>query len=324
MIIECPYCSTRFRLDDARLKNRRAMLKCSRCQHIFPTPSAARVANPAEDVEDEDEPLPTPPLATTPPPPRRRPPAEVNLSLPFDADEESSETRERHAASDEPFSLGTPARSRRRSRRSDEFDVDEPPEELFDSEGAPPSREEETSNGLAVSVGTVIFFLIVVVSAYAALAVSLRNNPDWAQQLAQNMPFVGSGTRDRLLTRKVVLAKVEGSYEHIKEGKDIFVITGEATNHASVPLSSVQILAKIMDHNGNPMDERLIFCGSRIPVKLLRDLSLGELAVIGRLKPPKTFLLRPGETTDFMVVFTDLPSTIGEFTAQVAIAQRQA
>lgn len=304
------------------------MLKCSRCQHIFPTPSAPRAADPLDDV-DEEEALPQPPPATpaapAPTPARRKAAAEANLSLPFPSPEdEVSDAPPRRSRPEPPFSLGTPAPPTRRGRDTDESETDEEAEELSDTEDTRAAREPESSHGLSVSVATVIVFLTVVVSAYAALAVSLRNNPDWAQELAQSMPFVGSGTRDRLLTRKVVLAKVEGSYERIREGKEIFVITGEATNHASVPLSSVQILAKILDHDGTPLDERLIFCGSRIPVKLLRDLSPGELAVIGRLKPPKTFLLRPGETTDFMVVFTEIRSTIAEFTTQVVTAQRQA
>lgn len=39
MIIQCPYCATRFQLDDSRLAGPHPMLKCSRCRHIFPGPA---------------------------------------------------------------------------------------------------------------------------------------------------------------------------------------------------------------------------------------------------------------------------------------------
>lgn len=50
MIIQCPYCATRFQLDDSRLAGPHPMLKCSRCRHIFPGPAqpgASAAAKPS-------------------------------------------------------------------------------------------------------------------------------------------------------------------------------------------------------------------------------------------------------------------------------------
>jgi len=51
MIITCPACLTKFNLDDGRIPEGGAKVRCSRCQHVFsiPKPSAPEQASPAPD-----------------------------------------------------------------------------------------------------------------------------------------------------------------------------------------------------------------------------------------------------------------------------------
>src|SRR6516162_2662790 len=65
MIIECPHCQTRFRLDPAQLSDTRSLLKCARCRHVFPIPGQ-------------------PPVRPRTPPTR----SDQNLSFTFDDDDE--------------------------------------------------------------------------------------------------------------------------------------------------------------------------------------------------------------------------------------------
>ena len=64
------------------------------------------------------------------------------------------------------------------------------------------------------------------------------------------MPLVGTLGDDRLLTRKVALSEVTGSYQRIKDGKEVFVISGKALNTAPVALHGVQIAGKLFDNDG--------------------------------------------------------------------------
>ena len=67
VVVECPECETRYRIDVARLGSSGSLLKCTRCGHMFPPPSATA----------------TPAVA----PPRRskrvKPSSNDNLTLPF-------------------------------------------------------------------------------------------------------------------------------------------------------------------------------------------------------------------------------------------------
>jgi predicted Zn finger-like uncharacterized protein len=336
MIIECPYCSTRFRLDEKRLSTARPMLKCSRCQHIFPAPERAagrpqEAPPPAPPVDEVAEPTDARAPVEAPPAPAARPagtragapPPAENLAFTF-ADEsddwDAGSSDEPHVLQ-EQFSFAAsphpaqpeprPVPKRAGVRRGVEAE-----EEADD--------ETEAPRGAAISVRPVFLFLLLVVVAYGVLAGALKNNPEWAAELADTLPFIGGGNHDRLLNRKVTLLNIDGGYERIREGKTIFVVTGEIANHAAVALSTVQVLARILDDHGAVIDERTIFCGNAIPLKLLKELSLGEVSIVGRLKPPKSLLVRPGDTSPFVVVFTDLPAPVAEFTAQVVSVQRHA
>jgi hypothetical protein len=94
-------------------------------------------------------------------------------------------------------------------------------------------------------------------------------------------------------------------------------------NHAEFSLSSIQVRVQLLNSGGNPLHERIVFCGSTVPRKLLRDLTVPEVSVLGRLKPPRTLLIHPGERSPFMAVFADPLPAVTELSTHVAAAQRQ-
>src|SRR5262249_16992374 len=100
MIVNCPYCSTRYEVDAARLASPNPMLKCSRCRHIFPAPSSKKRAA-------------SPPAAAA----KAKQADGANLSLPFDEPGWKDEAEAPAADSfdesepDEGFVLGTGERT---------------------------------------------------------------------------------------------------------------------------------------------------------------------------------------------------------------------
>lgn len=314
MIIECPSCMTRFRLDETRVSGQRPLLKCSRCQHIFPMPGSAPRDPDATPVHFS--------RPAEPKPARRRPPRRqeepVNLSFSFGDEEDDWEagSTSDEAVAEEKFSL-TAAEAREAQVLLDRAgpEVEGPGEDET-------ARTATPSAGGGISLRPVFVFLFVVVAAYTVLAGTLYANPDFTDQIVRGVPLVGSGVGG-LIKRKVLLIDVEGSYERTRAGKDIFVVTGSAVNHAEFSLSSIQVRIQLLDSGGNVLHERVVFCGSTVPRKLLRDLTVAEVSILGRLKPPRTLLIRPGERAPFMAVFADPRPAVSELSTQVAAAQRQ-
>jgi predicted Zn finger-like uncharacterized protein len=62
MVISCPECSTRFRVDEGKIPAQGARIRCARCKHIFTvTPPAPEPENPIEEFIPSEEPQETEP-----------------------------------------------------------------------------------------------------------------------------------------------------------------------------------------------------------------------------------------------------------------------
>jgi hypothetical protein len=190
------------------------------------------------------------------------------------------------------------------------------------------AEEEETAHEPrrrgSSTITPILIFLAIVLAGYALLTRALFASPILCDKLVGRLPLIGHLGDDRLLTRKVALSDVVGSYQRIKDGKEVFVITGKALNTAPVALRSVQIAGRLYDAGGQALDEKVIYCGNVISAKVLKDLTPRELSILQKLSPPKRFTIEPGESSTFVIVFMDPPRAAVEFSTQVAAAQHQA
>lgn len=320
------------------------MFKCSRCHHIFPAPSAGEQSPPAPGTGRA----------------KANPPAsEENLTLPFEA---TRGKKPAHAApaedagardSDEDFTLGTEPQPGDLTvpeddaepelpptpppvARTHEEEADEPNEmdleltrdddEAEIEEVAPkrPRRPRTPPPRERSHIVPLFVFLALVVTAYGVLTSALFANPALSDKLVGRIPLIGTLGDERLLVRKVALSEVVGNYQRIKDGKEVFVITGKALNTAPVALQGVQIAGKLFDNTGAPLDQKVISCGNVISTKVLKDLTPQEVSILQKLSPPKKFVIEPGESSTFVIVFMDPPRQAVEFTTQVVAAQHQA
>jgi len=339
VIVQCPYCATRFQLDDARVKGTSPRLRCSRCRQIFAAPSGKAAAR---------KPTPPPRLSPADAPPQ-------SLSLPF---EESSWKDEPEApaagdfsdaAADEEFTLGTgqppkefdlpppdePAEATAGAAAAsdealaeadlEEADADEPDGDVEDADEM--TRRADT--GVQSERGKLIviaIFLAIVVAGYAGFAAALIASPALGERvigaITQRLPLLGGFGNERLLTRKVALTDIAASYQRIKEDTEVFMITGRAINTSPVALHSVQILGRLYDAAGQELERKTIYCGNAISTKVLKDLSPREVSVLQTLNPPSRFQIEPGQSATFVIVFMKPPPAAAEFSAQVVSAQR--
>jgi predicted Zn finger-like uncharacterized protein len=330
MIVQCPYCATSYRLDPARLTGKNPMLKCSRCRHVFaaPTskkkgstaPSPQRAARAADESlklpfdeptwKDEAEPGPSADLKISEP--------EEGFTL--GVDEKAEELALPDTPVEEEAAVVAPCTPARQQEQEEEPEQEEEAEvEPEDEEATQEPRRRGTS-----TVTPILIFLALVLVAYALLTRALFASPRLCDKLVGRLPLIGRLGDERLLTRKVALSDVVGTYQRIKDGKEVFVITGKALNTAPVALRSVQIAGRLYDAGGQALDEKVIYCGNVISAKVLKDLTPRELSILQRLSPPKRFMIEPGESSTFVIVFMDPPRAAAEFSARVVTAQHQA
>jgi len=368
VIVQCPYCASRYRVEATRLAAPDAKLRCSRCQHVFPAPATdKRSAGTSPRAEKS--------AATRP---ERPPPATAeSLTLPFEQaswkDEGDGENEARVEPvltvpdTDEEYTLGTDGETE--SLTIDDEDevprleepppvvpaplppaapiaavavdpaplTEPPPAPVVVSEAEPfvidtgrqvrpgrKAREPVMADSDRGKMVAILWFVGAVTLGYAVLTAALFANPGLADQWFGNVPWIGSLRDDRALTRKITLSDVVGTYQRIKDGKDVFVISGKAMNTAPVPLQGVQIVGRLFDDEGRGMAEKVIHCGNVISTRVLKDLTPRELSVLQKLNPPSRFTIEPGASSTFVIVFMDPPKAAVSFSAQVVAAHRQA
>jgi len=319
MIIECPHCHTRFRLDPAQLADSRSMLKCARCRHVFPAPAHSPPARP-----------------------RSKPPSrEQNLSFSFDDDDEwqapaagSQDVPEEQfllnasdeAPAAEPRLPPPPAPVRRAAResgdlvRDDELDEDDDRFELDDGDADDEETDDERPG--AISIRSVFVFLVLVIAAYGALTWTLLDDPEWAGRLARTLPMIGKEVRERTVGQEVALIEVQGRYERTKEGKLVFLITGKAVNRSAESLRGVQVISRLYGNGDASVEEQISACGNPMEARI-GDLSIHQVAILRAIKPPADFSVQPGGQCPFVAIFLDVPPSVATFSTEVARAQRQ-
>src|SRR5215472_15311971 len=321
MIIECPHCQTRFRLDPAQLADSRSLLKCARCRHLFPIPGHSPPAHPrptpaprgqnlAFTFDDDDE-WHAPELAPEGVP-------EDQFSLNGRAAEAADPPPPPPVPPPRPVVAAPAPRPRRQElelfRDDDDF-TDEQPDTAED-------EDEPMRDGGRISLRSVFVFLVLVVSGYGTMTWTLLDDPDWAGRLTRSLPVIGKEVRERAVGQDVALIEVEGRYERTKEGKLVFVITGKAVNHSAELLRGMQIDSKLYGAGDRPLDEQVTACGNPMEAKI-SDLSIHQVAILRGIKPSADFGVQPGGQCPFVAIFLDVPPTVGAFSTEVARAQRQ-
>lgn len=354
MIVECPRCRARYRVESELLEQDQTF-KCSRCSHVFayeaeagaptqavtPPPRPPLIESPSDVEPPVMPPAAEPPRAAQPPgdpeddPPDPRLAESLSFSFPSRgsadsepaADDDDELEADRHP-SRPAFVPKEPAHEFAFGDDDDERFTDrddDPPEVRRDDEPRFVRGEDELRIPEEESTNPTRFYLTflgALVVAYAILSLDLLNHPARAERLLAAVPLVGDTiAQDQLLQIKVHLEDVEGVYQQIKDDRSVFIVSGRAINTSREALKGVQIESALYDQAGKPIETKNIYCGNAMSLKIVKDLSSKEISLLQRLEPPKRFEIRPGESAGFSVVFLAPPAGVKEFTARVVSAQ---
>ncbi len=323
MIIECPYCETRFHLDRRNLGDRRPTLRCSQCQRTFPLPGVGGTPNVSfeydeeEEWQAEEEPEASEseqfsfPVSPPVPPPTSR--------------EDDEPSQQQQLFSDAGPSLFDDQGAD--SALDDDSWIDEPAEDKNATAADSPQYEDEGHQpqvNRSLQVKPILMFLALVVTGYGILAWTMRSNPDWARSLAQQIPIVGSEIKAHRLSRNIELTGLRGRYERTKEGKLIFLITGNARNQDDEPVRGIRIAFKLLDQGGTEVAQQSTTCGNAMRPELVRDLTIQQVAILRGwgFKPPEDSVVHPGKDCPLVSIFLDIPETVSDFSGEVLQARR--
>jgi len=181
------------------------------------------------------------------------------------------------------------------------------------------SEDEEPGQPRRKTVGRfAVRTLVGVTLAFTLLSIYLFTHRGRVSGLLAGIPVAGPElTAKRLSPAHVQLTDVHGAYERVHGDALVFVVTGTAVNNAPVPVSAIEIQARI---SGVREQHRLVFAGAA--PHDVHDLSAREIDLLQTLRPPHDWRLLPGEDGGFLVAFVDPPVPLKEFSAEVVAVQR--
>ena len=160
----------------------------------------------------------------------------------------------------------------------------------------------------------------MVTAGYLVLAVTLKTHPEIAFEGLAEVPLLGRLLGDdHLLTWRLQLTDIEGSYDHIKGDRPAYVVTGRAVNTTNRNVQLIEVEGRLLV-NGVEKRHEVVNAVNQSR-KTIRDLSPSEVEMLLRLEPNKRFVIRPGESASFLLVFPDPPREATEVACRVVGAR---
>ncbi|MCK5098251.1 MAG: DUF3426 domain-containing protein, partial [Desulfobacteraceae bacterium] len=113
---------------------------------------------------------------------------------------------------------------------------------------------------------------------------------------------------------------LNGRYVNNENTGKLFVITGKITNESTIPLNHVQVEGTLIAKGGVIAKKKKVFCGNKIPEGQLSSLSVGAIERILQRKDGEqgaNLNIKANESVPFMVVFSNLPDELENYTVTV-------
>lgn len=343
MLIKCPSCQTTYNVSDSLIKGSSPTFRCSRCKHTFAlgteNESKEEIKTgagsfPSSISTDEDREM------TFVFPPHER---EILVSEEDSAEEfPPSSNEDRHVVNEseedkrplESEHQSPSSRSNTSLESQSEANpdtIDESPRtesvghEPVAAKEDPLSARTPTQDGeqAASTLPYLSMFGLLVIGFAVITAISLTR-PQSAESVIKNIPLVGTSVlRNNHLKNGVVLQSLRSGSLTILGNREVFVVTGVASNHNPVAVREIRVTGRLYSDGGTELDQQEIWVGNAISPKIVRGMTVQDISDLQRLKPLRSFEIPAGESVSFTIVFQKPGKEIKEFSCEVLSVEGQ-
>jgi predicted Zn finger-like uncharacterized protein len=342
MLIKCPKCTTTYKVSDEVLKGTTPAFRCSRCKHTFelqgresnnPNPlrggHSSAESNTDKNVEAEfsfrfpaqDGKQKSLPEKNEPSDDFPKMPPQATPGTRKRGDEWAMEQVE--ANPETPFTISAPPEW----DKNDDF-VDPHDDDITDSRifGPPTPSAENDDNVFTLDpyrdqqastlpYMTLFALLIICFSLLTALHITY---PEASEAVVKEIPLIGTAVvRNGHLKDGLALKSIHGAYQTIQCNRDVFVVTGIATNENPVAIREVRLGGQIYTKDGKSIEEQSMWVGNALSPNIIRGMTPQDISDLQRLKPLKSFEIPPGDSIPFTIVFLRSGKAIKEFSCEV-------
>jgi predicted Zn finger-like uncharacterized protein len=118
---------------------------------------------------------------------------------------------------------------------------------------------------------------------------------------------------------------LNGRYITNESSGKLFVITGKITNESTLPINNIEVEGTLIAKGGVVAKKKKVFCGNKIPEGQLSTLNVSNINRILQRKNGEqgaNLNIKAKESVPFMVVFSNLPQELENYTVTVASFKR--
>ncbi len=304
MIVTCASCLTKFRLDDSKISEKGAKVRCSKCYHVF------YVTLPPESKEAVTESFESFAKYHT----ELIEPDQKGVKIPSQPKGEKNE----RMSEEEQKSLFSEMGSIEKGKR--EISKETPGEERGEATLSRPKRMVGKERRGPSLVFVILVILVLFLFGFFYLWTESGTSGSTSSLLEYPLQKVTS------LWQKIVGSEKEGlifrdlsGYEEKIEEVPLFVIEGKVNNQSKVAKKHIKVRVAIFDEKKVKMGEKETVCGRMVSREELSKLPVtffkGEMTI--RPKTDKEMITPPGKTSPFMVVFKNLSTPPKEFQVEI-------
>ncbi|MBS3907743.1 MAG: zinc-ribbon domain-containing protein [Syntrophaceae bacterium] len=316
MIVTCASCLTKYQLDDSRISEKGAKVRCSRCKHVFyvvlPPETKEEVTENFESFAKYHEELMGPDQRG------------MGISTPEEEEERGKEAAPREGEEDEEkflFSDQTPAEkvepfSLPKLEEGEETEIREskPKRAAIDQWKMRGERKRPSRLfGLVVVIAILIFGLFYLwgeMESGGKLSSYLENPIKKATQLWEK---VWGAEKEGLVVKDLT------GYEEKVGEFPLYIIEGKVENQSQKTKKLIKVKVVIFDQNRMKVTEKETLCGRTIDRGELKNLPSdffsGEMII--QPKTEKEMIAPSGKAVPFVVIFKDLPAQAKEFKVEI-------
>lgn len=324
MIVTCASCLTKYHLDDSKVSEKGAKVRCSRCKHVFylalPPETREEVAEDFESFAKYHEKLIGPDKKGISPAEEEkevRQEEERREELKEEKREEIFEEEEEKYLFSEPAleekSKSIPLRDSR-----EENDLDYGPSQAKKRMGE--KKGGRRKGGMPFRFLALLIIILILIIGLFYLWSEIESGGKFSHYVEYPVKkitqlyhkFLGTETQG------LVFKDLTG-YEEKTGEVSLFVIEGKVENQSQKAKQYIKVKVVIFDQRGVKVVEKEVTCGRTLDRAGLKTLPSDFFTGAMDIKPQteKNAVASPGAAVPFMVIFRDLPPHAKEFKVDI-------
>ena len=183
-------------------------------------------------------------------------------------------------------------------------------------------RSSKKKEGGSLAVKILLVLVLLILAAYVAI---IRLGVTIPVVSDIQIPFITQWLEPKqapLPPLKPVMDEpsIDGRFVSNKSAGDLFIVTGRIQNPSNTAVSYIQVKGTLMKKDNTKAGTLIAYCGNIIPEETLKSGNISDITKQMSVKQGNqntNVNIKPGASVMFMLVFSNLPEDLSNFTVAV-------